>query len=161
MHARLPTIVAIMFLVASAAIVGLNLVVDRSSFWAIWVIWALGMTAAAVIGIARFSPHRLLGFWLGFGSVLLAGLFLIDLWDESRWWFFWPLGAWVVGLMAIAGLTINLLDSVPTSRPMVEVVDDTPVEPGSSSSSSAATTSSQHPARSVRSDSGDAGTLPA
>lgn len=121
MTSRVPGIVAIVFLVASAAFVLLNLVVDRSSFWAIWVIWAMSMLAAGVIGLVRLAPHRLLGLWLGAGIPMQLGLFLIDVGDINPWWFFWPLGAWVVGAMAIAGLTVNLLDSVPTSQPMIEV----------------------------------------
>lgn len=124
MSSRLSQVALIGFLVASAAFLLLNLLVDRSSFWAIWVIWALGMIAAALIGMARLAPHRLLGFWLGGGAVLQLGLIAIDLRDSNDWWFFWPLGVWVIGAMAIAGLTVNLLESVPTSRPLVEVVDD-------------------------------------
>src|SRR6188474_891753 len=111
MSSRVPGIVAIVFLVASAACVVVNLVVDRSSFWAVWVIWAMSMLAGGVIGMARLAPHRLLGLWLGAGLPMQLGLFLIDVNDINAWWFFWPLAAWVVGAMAIAGLTLNLLDS--------------------------------------------------
>jgi hypothetical protein len=121
MSSRVPGIVASVFLVASAAFVMLNLVVDRSSFWAVWVIWAMSMLAGGVIGMARLAPHRLLGLWLGAGLMMQLGLFLIDVNDINPWWFFWPLGAWVVGAMAIAGLTVDLLDSVPTSSPIIEV----------------------------------------
>lgn len=124
MSTRLSRIALVGFLVASAAFLLLNLIVDSSQLWALWVIWAMGMVTAAVIGIASLAPHRLLGFWLGGGGVLQLGLFVIDLNDTNSWWFFWPLAVWVVGAMAIAGLTVNLLDSVPTSQPLVEVVDD-------------------------------------
>lgn len=133
MSSRLPNVVLVGFLVASAAFVLLNLIVDRSSFWAVWVIWAMGMVAAAVIGMARLAPHRLLGFWLGGGAMLQVGLFLIDLRDSNGWWFFWPLGVWVIGAMAIAGLTVNLLDSVPTSRPMAEVEQEAALSPAAES----------------------------
>ena len=121
MTTRLSQIALGGFGVVSAAFIGLNLLTDRSSFWAIWVIWAAGMVAAAVIGMARLYPHRLLGLWLGGGAVLQIGLFVLDLRDGNDLWFFWPLGVWVIGAMAIAGLTVNLLDSVPTSRPLSEV----------------------------------------
>jgi hypothetical protein len=126
MSSRVPGIVLIVFLVASAAFIVLNLLVDRSSFWAGWVIWAMSMLAGGVIGMVRLAPHRLLGLWLGGGLLMQPGLFLIDVGDVNAWWFFWPLGAWVIGAMAIAGLTVNLLDSVPTSSPIIEVEGESP-----------------------------------
>jgi hypothetical protein len=138
MTSRVPGIVSIVFLVASAAFIMLNLVVDRSSFWAVWVIWAMSMLGGGVIGMFRLTPHRLLGLWLGAGIPLQLGLFLIDIGDINPWWFFWPLGAWVVGAMAIAGLTVNLLDSVPTSSPFIDVGGE-PSRSGVAPATSAAT----------------------
>lgn len=124
MQRTLPFTTGVVFLVGSAALLLLNLVTDRSTLWAIWPIWAGAMIAAGVIGQARLNPHRLLGLWLGFGGVVCIGLFVLDVWNGGNWWFFWPLGAWVIGSMAIIGLTVNLLDSVPTSRPAID--DDRP-----------------------------------
>ena len=124
MQRSYPKVALAGFLAVSTAFILINLLTDRSSFWAIWPIWAFGMITAALVGMMQLAPHRLLGFWLGGGGVLQIGLFLIDLNDINKWWFFWPLGVWVIGAMAIAGLTVNLLDSVPTSRPMVEVERD-------------------------------------
>jgi hypothetical protein len=151
MTSRVPGIVSIVFLVASAAFIVLNLVTDRSSFWAVWVIWAMGMVAGGVIGMFRLAPHRLLGLWLGAGIIMQLGLFLIDVGDSNPWWFFWPLGAWVVGAMAIAGLTVNLLESVPTSSPFIEV-DGEPVRTGvagATSVSSGLAGASRQPAESA------------
>lgn len=120
MQRSLPSIIGVIFLVGSAAMLLLNLLTDRSTLWAIWPIWGGAMITAGVIGLVRMRPHWLLGLWLGFGGVLNLGLFAIDVQDDMRWWFFWPLGVWVIGTMAIAGLTVNLLDSVPTSRPAIE-----------------------------------------
>lgn len=120
MQRSLPSIATVIFLVSSAALLLLNLITDRSTLWAIWPIWAGAMILAGVVGFIRMRPHGLIGLWLGFGGVVILGLFAIDLQDGSNWWFFWPLGVWIIGIMAIAGLTMNLLDWVPTSRPAIE-----------------------------------------
>lgn len=124
MQRSTPSVITVIFLVGSAAMLLLNLLTDRSTLWAIWPIWAGGMITAGVTGLTRLQPHRLLGLWLGFGSVVILGLFAIDVQNGGNWWFFWPLGVWVIGTMAIAGLTVNLLDSVPTSRPVID--EETP-----------------------------------
>ncbi len=106
-----------LFAFLSSALIVLNLVTGRSNFWAIWPIWAMGMVTAGLVLAFRLRPHRLLGLWAGTGGVAIAGLFVIDLASGGDWWFFWPLAVWIVIGLVIAGLTVDLLSSIPTSEP--------------------------------------------
>jgi len=88
MNATAIRIVSIVFGLASTVIIVLNLLTDRSSFWAIWPIWAVSMLAGVAIGAIRFHPNWLLGPWLGGGFLLIAGLVAIDISDGRNWWAF-------------------------------------------------------------------------
>jgi len=109
-------IIAIVLGLVSALLLFLNLVTDRSEFWAVWPIWAFSIIAAAVI-VGLRSRRVLLGFWLGGGGILVLGLVVIDITDGNGWWAFWPAGAWLVIGALFTALTIDLLAGIPTSAP--------------------------------------------
>ncbi len=112
-----PDMLLAVFAFLSSVLIVLNVITDRSNFWAIWPIWAMGMLTAGLVLAFRLRPHRLLGLWAGTGGVAVAGLFVIDLTNDGNWWFFWPMAVWIVIGLVIAGLTVDLLSSVPTSEP--------------------------------------------
>jgi NADH:ubiquinone oxidoreductase subunit 6 (subunit J) len=113
------------FAFLSSIFIVLNVLTDRSNFWAIWPIWVMGMVTAGLVLAFRLRPHRLLGVWVGTGGVVILGLFVLDLTNGGNWWFFWPMAAWIVIGLVIAGLTVDLLSSIPTSEP----VDDEALPP--------------------------------
>jgi NADH:ubiquinone oxidoreductase subunit 6 (subunit J) len=118
-----------LFAFLSSVLIALNVITDRSNFWAIWPIWALGMVTAGLVLASTLRPHRLLGVWAGTGGVIIVGLFVLDLTNGGNWWFFWPMAAWIVIGLVITGLTVDLLSSIPTSEP----ADDNALPPGATS----------------------------
>jgi NADH:ubiquinone oxidoreductase subunit 6 (subunit J) len=118
-----------LFAFLSSVLIVLNVITDRSNFWAIWPIWVLGMVTAGLVLASTLRPHRLLGVWAGTGGVIIVGLFVLDLTNGGNWWFFWPMAAWIVIGLVITGLTVDLLSSIPTSEP----VDDNALPPGATS----------------------------
>ncbi len=109
-------ITAIVFGLAAALMLILNLLTDRDSLWAIWPIWAFSMIAAAAIVSLRMR-HVPLGVWLGGGGVLTLGLLIIDITDNSDWWAYWPAGAWLILGALFTALSVDLLAGIPTSAP--------------------------------------------
>jgi len=108
---------------ASTILIVLNLLTDRSTFWAIWPIWAFAMLTGAVIGAVRVRPNALLGIWLGGGFFLIVGLVAIDIADRENWWSFWPAGVWILLSALFVAFSVDLLDSIPTNPTRR---DDTP-----------------------------------
>jgi hypothetical protein len=120
MHTTLVRGSLFVFGAMSLILVTINLLADRGSFWAIWPIWAFSMLAGAVIGSHLLRGHFLLGLWLGGGLFLSSGLTVLDITNGGNWWFFWPVGAWIVLSMLFIGLSVDVLGSVPTSRPATD-----------------------------------------
>ena len=104
------------YAILSALLLVINVLTDRSTIWAIWPIWALGGITAAIVGMMRFPQNRLLAIWIGAGSILIAGLAVINLSQGGSIWFFWPAGVWLVIGILLIGMTVDLLASIPTSR---------------------------------------------
>ncbi len=115
-------ITAIVFGLASAFMLVLNLLTDRDSLWAIWPIWAFSMIAGAIAGWLRMRHP--VGIWLGGGGFLILGLIVIDITDGNSWWAFWPAGAWIVLSALLTALSVDLLAGIPTSSPRQP--DETP-----------------------------------
>ncbi len=134
MNATAIRIVSIVFGLASTVIIVLNLLTDRSCFWAIWPIWAFSMLAGDAIGAIRFHPNWLLGIWLGGGFLVIAGIVAIDISDGRNWWAFCPAGAWVLLSALFIGLTVDLLALIPTHPPRENL--DRPLSEGTTRVSS-------------------------
>jgi hypothetical protein len=112
-HSTVLSIHAAVTLGLSVLLVLINLISQSATFWAIWPIWALLGLLAAHAGFAAMPKHRLLGLWVGFGAVLIIGLFGIDLANSGTPWWFWPAGVWVVLTALFVGLSVDLLAMVP------------------------------------------------
>lgn len=108
------------YAILSAFFLGINLLTDRSTLWAVWPIWVFGAITAFVIGILRYPGHRVVASWLGAGGILIAGLIVINLVQGGTIWFYWPLAVWLIIAAVLIGLTVDLLSSVPTSRPATQ-----------------------------------------
>lgn len=113
-------IIIAVYVVLSAFIFGINLLTDSSTIWAIWPIWAFGAFTAFVIGVVRYPGNRVLATWLGAGGILIAGLIVINLTQGGLIWFYWPLTVWLIIAIVLIGLTVDLLSSIPTSRPATQ-----------------------------------------
>ena len=120
MHTTLVRRTLFIFGVMSLFLVVINLLTDRGTFWAIWPIWAFSMLAGAAIGAGLLRGHFFLGLWLGGGLFLLPGLIAINLSEGGYLWFFWPLGVWVLLSLVFIGLSVDILGTIPTSRPATE-----------------------------------------
>lgn len=114
MHSTAIRIISIVLTLASAVLILLNLVTNRTEFWAIWPIWAFTMIAAAAIMSLKLQNVPL-GIWLGGGAMLIVGLVAIDIADSDQWWAFWPAGVWLILGAVFTALTFDLLAGIPTS----------------------------------------------
>jgi hypothetical protein len=120
MHTSLVRRTLFIFGVMSLVLVVINLLTDRGTFWAIWPIWAFSMIAGAAVGAGLLRGHFFLGLWLGGGLFLIPGLIGINISEGGSWWFLWPLGAWILISLLLIGLGVDILSTIPTSRPATE-----------------------------------------
>jgi hypothetical protein len=96
--------------------IAINLLTDRSTFWAIWPIWVLLVFLGAHAGLRILRGHPVLGVWIGGGAMLCTGLLGIDLANSGNAWWYWPAGAWLLLSVLFTGLSVDLLSTIPTQQ---------------------------------------------